>query len=203
MEPMARKAAKKSMPTLVIGTSTSKLLKRPLAAGFSLLELLVVVTIIGIFVGMAVLSIDITGRDRESEREAARLKGLLDLVREEALMQNRDFGILFNDGAYRFYVYDYVQGAWLMPADDRLLAEHSLGETLRLDLMVEDRQVILDSEFDNDVLEKPAPQVLLLSSGEMTPFELEVYRDFDGGRYVLTAELDGEMEITERGFPPQ
>jgi len=190
------------MPTLVTGISTERgpVLERFRSAGFSLLELLVVVAIIGIFVGVAVLSIGITGNDRESEHQISRLKTLLDLVREEALMQNRDFGVFFSGSAYRFYTYDYQLQSWLSPADDDLLSEHDLGAPLALDLVVEDREIVLDSEFNPKDDADPKPQVLILASGEMTPFEARISRSPTGGRYVLTAGVDGSMEVSSDGF---
>lgn len=165
-----------------------------------MLELLVVVAIIGVFVGAAVLSVGVTGNDRESERQIARLKGVLDLVREEALMQSRDYGVFFSRSAYRFYTYDYGLQAWSAPTDDRLLTQHSIGEQFELALVVEDRDVVLDDDFDPDSLDDPQPQVLILSSGEMTPFEARVFRDLDGGQYVLTGAVGGQTEISSRGF---
>ncbi len=200
---MGKKAAKKSMPILATGISIKYGIRRSCAAvsrGFTLLELLVVVAIIGIFVGAAALSIGIVGNDREVEQEAFRLKSLLDLVREEALMQSRDIGVLFSESAYRFFIYDYERLAWLEPTGDRLLAEHELRDQLSLTLMVEDREIVLDDDFDADGLDEPQPQVLMFSSGEMTPFEAAVFRDFQEGRYILSAEIDGTIEISDDGF---
>jgi general secretion pathway protein H len=188
-------------PISAIGTSTepSRAVERGAQKGFSLLELLVVIAIIGIFVGAAVLSVGIAGTDRDGEREAARLKGVLDLVREEAIMQSRDFGVFFSRSAYRFYTYDYARQAWLAPANDRLLAEHALDERLDFTLVVEDRELVLDNEFDAEDDDDPEPQVLILSSGEMTPFEARIFRDANAAEHVLTAAVDGTIEISSRG----
>lgn len=133
------------MPTSETGTSSSAALRHGAsrARGFSLLELLVVVAIIGIFTGIAVLSLGITGRDREIQQEAFRLKSLLSLVREEALMQNRDFGVEFTDTGYRFYTYDYSHGLWAEPVNDNLLKAHELRRPLGLSLNVEGRKLTL------------------------------------------------------------
>lgn len=190
------------MPTLETGTSTERkrVPEHRRSSGFSLLELLVVVAIIAIFVGVAVLSIGVTGNDRESERQISRLKTVIDLVREEALMQNRDFGVFFSTSAYRFYTYDYGVQSWLAPADDEFLAEHTIAEPLDLELVVEDRDIVLGDAFDPEDDAEPKPQVLILASGEITPFEARIARNGTEGRYVLTADVDGSMEVTSDGF---
>jgi general secretion pathway protein H len=172
--------------------------------GFSLLELLVVVAIIGILVGAAVLSLRDLGTDRAHEREQAeRLKSVLDLVREEAIMQNRDFGVLFTRSAYRFYTYDYGLQTWLAPAGDRLLAVHTIGDRLDFALAVEDREIVLAERIDADDEEDPEPQELILSSGEMTPFEARIFHDPIAGEHVLTAAVNGTIETETRGYPPR
>lgn len=173
---------------------------RPRAPGFSLIELLVVVTIIGIFAGAAVLSLGILGSDRDLEREALRFRSLLDLLMEEAILESRDYGVMFSERGYRFFVYDYQQLIWLDPVGDYYLAEHQLQEPLSMALALEDRQVALDLEFDPELLEEPQPHVTILASGGITPFEAEFYRDLNGGRFVLTADLDGSLTVSERGF---
>lgn len=179
-------------------SSARRALVRAGAAGFSLIELLVVLTIIGIFFGAAILSAGIVDNDRDVEQEAWRLKSVIDLVREEALMQSRDFGLLFGNDGYRFYVYDYDERAWLEPADDELLAPHGVDEGLELELSVEDRDLMLEPEEDDeerDTAETPEPQIMVLSSGELTPFDVVVRRASDRAAFRVTAELTGSTEI--------
>ena len=159
-----------------------------------------VVVIIGVFVGAAVLSLGVVGSDREIEREVFRLRTLLELLREEAVMQNRDYGVLFSETGYRFYIYDMERLLWFEPIDDRFLSARRLQEPLSLGLRLEDRDITLDSEFEPEALEEPEPQVVLLASGEMTPFEAAFYRELDGGQILLSSELDGTLEVSEVGF---
>lgn len=171
--------------------------------GFSLLELLVVVAIIAVFAGVAVLSLGTLGSDRVLQREAARLQGLIDLLTEEAVLETRDYGLLFSETGYRFYVYDYPTLTWLEPVGDQLLAERTLEETLLLSLELDDREVRLVRDFDTmDVNEQPQPQVIVFGTGEVTPFAVGFSREFNDGRFVLSTEFDGTTSITSDGFDP-
>ena len=155
------------------------------------------VTIIGVFVGVAVLSVGITGDARAVEREAFRLVTLLDLVREEALMQNRDYGLQFSESGYRFYLYDYLQLAWVEPEADQLLATYGLDGELSLTLSIEDREVELDASVSAQGIDVPQPQVLILSTGEVTPFDATLYREADGAGRVVSTGFDGTLEILD------
>jgi general secretion pathway protein H len=169
--------------------------------GFSLLELLVVVAIIGILVGAVVLSIDIVGSDREVEQETQRLRGMVELLHEEALMQGRDYGLMFTRTGYRFFVYDYRQLKWAEPLDDRLLRTRNLPKPFELAVTLDDRELELLRDFESQKIENPEPQVMILSSGELTPFEVDLYRDrAAGAHFTLKGELDGNLEVSKEGY---
>ena len=171
--------------------------------GFSLLELLVVVTIIAIFAGVAVLSLGTLGSDRDVQREATRLQSLIDLLAEEAVLESRDYGLFFSETGYRFYVYDHLTLTWLEPIGDQLLAERTLEEPLQLSLELEDREVRLEPDFDDmDVNEQPEPQVIVFGTGQVTPFAVGFFRELNGGRFVLSTEFDGTTSVTGDGFDP-
>jgi len=178
---------------------------RRAGAGFTLIELLVVVVIIGIFAGAAVLSLGVVGSDREIEREVFRLRTLLELLSEEAVLQNRDYGVEFSETGYRFYIYDNVTLLWFEPGNDRFLSERALEYPISLGLTLEDREITLDIEFEaeDEDIDQPEPQVIVLASGEMTPFDISFYRDLNGGQFILSAEIDGTLEVSQEGFDAQ
>jgi general secretion pathway protein H len=187
------------MPTSGTGISRSLAARRS-HAGFSLLELLIVVVIIGLLAGAVTLSMGSLGNDRELEEETRRLRGVMDLLHEESLMQSRDYGVMFTTTGYRFYVYDYQQLTWVVPQADRLLEQHTLSPQLSLTLVLDGRNVPLLREFEQQDVENPEPQVMLLASGEVTPFTIQVERDGIDGRFELSAKLDGELSLEEKGF---
>jgi general secretion pathway protein H len=187
------------MPTSGTGTYSERAL-RAAHAGFSLLELLVVVAIIGLLVQAVTLSMGALGNDREIEQETDRLRGLLGLLHEEALMQTRDYGVMFTETGYRVYVFDYTQLQWVVPQTDRLLETHALRAQLAMRLVLDGREVPLELDFESQDVESAEPQVMLLSSGELTPFTIEMERAGMAGRFELTGELDGKLSVSQEGF---
>ncbi|SVC85474.1 uncharacterized protein METZ01_LOCUS338328, partial [marine metagenome] len=138
----------------------------------------VVITIIGLLAGAAVLSIGVLGDGEETEREALRLQTILELLREEAVMQSRDYGILFSATGYRFYIYDHQILDWVESKNEKFLLEHKLEIPLKISLALDGRDLVLDESFEEKAFQKREPHVLILSSGEMTPFEAGLHREF-------------------------
>ena len=187
------------MPTSGTGIYRSRA-SRVASAGFSLLELLVVVAIIGLLAQAVALSWRALGNDQEIEQETTRLRGVIDLLHEEALMQSRDYGLMFTETGYRFYVFDYQQLEWVEAQGDDLLQPHALRPLLSMTLFLDGREVPLDPDFESQDIENAEPQVMLLSSGEVTPFQIEMSRDGVSGRFDLEVSLDGKVAVTQQEF---
>jgi general secretion pathway protein H len=160
--------------------------------GFSLLELLVVIVILSVIAATAVLSIGTLGSDERIDREARRLAALLQLAAEEALFQGRDLGLYVEEDRYQFLAYSRDSRLWTTTTGDRSFRERAMPEGLVLSLVVEDQDIELRTIDD---VEEIQPQVAIFSSGEMTPFELYIEREFSDVRYAIFGEADGTIEL--------
>ncbi|HEX7416436.1 MAG TPA: type II secretion system minor pseudopilin GspH [Steroidobacteraceae bacterium] len=158
-------------------------------AGFTLIEIMVVVVIIAIVAAGAIIAVSLTGRDHQLERESERLLQLIIYVREQAEMQTREFGLQCVPDGYQFVSYDSRHARWRAVDEDDALRLRTLPDGLALRLTVEGRAVVLKHPAEAD---EPVPHVMLFSNGDLTAFELTVQRE--AGRSVtLASDENGKV----------
>jgi general secretion pathway protein H len=170
--------------------------------GFTLLEILVVIVIIGVMVSMVSLSVGVLGADREVEDETRRFWAVLRQAREEAELQALDAAIFVGTSEYEFLRWDTRRNEWLPIVEDQLYAQRSLPEGLRFRLWLEGREIVLKpglpDRSQKDEHQKFPPQLTVLSSGDVVPFELHIERDGAPALWRLTALADGDLRIEQR-----
>jgi len=185
------------MPMSATGTSPTSLARQRRRAsgarrgpGFTLIEVLIVVVIIGVITAGIVLSVNITGRDRELEKESDRLLALFSYAREQAALQTREYGVMFQDDGYEFLTYDMRRATWRSVfEDDALIARH-LPDGLGFKLTVEARPVVLARPKDS---KDKTPQVMIFSNGDLTTFAATLERE--GGLRSVTLTEDNKGDV--------
>ena len=179
--------------------------------GFTLIELLVVIVIIGIVVSIAVVSLNALGRDPPAEKAAQQIADLAGLAAEQAVMQGQEYGLRIEPHAFEFYVYDGRN--WSVTKDDDLFRHRELGDDVTLSLVLEGSPVKLAppastanqdaaaastsaaTSGSSDATDRPLPQVLLLSSGELPVFEIDVSGSGDPKTYVVKGTLADGIQV--------
>jgi len=190
---MANLAAKR--PMQILATGTSRINPSHPSSGFTLVEILVVLVIIGIMIGGAVLSVQTASSDSTLDKERNRMVAVMDYLRDQANLQNREYGIRCFEGGYEFLVYDARNDLWLRLEDDTLTKARQLPAGIDMTLVIEGRQIVLPPAKIKD--DERRPQILLFSSGELNLFELTLQRE--GGRSVSfkPGSASENIEVTD------
>ncbi len=148
------------------------------AAGFTLVELLIVIVLIAVVMAVAVAGIGNRDGDAVLEEEAHRLAALIELARERAESSAQEWGLDVAETGYAFLVYDQRARRWELAEDERF-RERSLPDVLNLGVEVDARDALggraSRGRRDSRTAER-VPDILLLSSGESSQFELRIGR---------------------------
>jgi len=172
------------------------------ATGFTLLEILVVLVIIGVMVSMATLSIGLLGSDAQVEEETRRVWAVIRQAREEAELQAIDVAVFVGTSDYEFLRFDTRRNEWAPIVEDKLYAPRTLPEGLRFRLWMENREIVLKPGLPDrakkEENQKWPPQLTVLSSGDVVPFELQIERDGAPALWRMLSMADGDLRVEQR-----
>lgn len=176
----------------VLGASVKKALKTPLkksVRGFTLLEIMLVLLLMGLATSMVVTSIMPADSGAELKKMAGRFAAQLQAAHEEAILEGRDFGVVVMPDYYEFVM--YRDGKWQPVKGRRLLGRTSVAEEVQLTVYpgesiwrsslesaLEQEQGNSDSDFaytftsSEEDQQKTVPDLYIWSSAEVSPAEI-------------------------------
>ena len=174
--------------------------------GFTLIELLLVLVVVSIMASLLVVSIS-DNPAQQMDREAARLKAVLNMASEEALMQGLEISLAVTEspegvGGYQFLLLDPNDLSWQSSAD-KPFNFHALPADMSMQVLPTNgpsqspqfgRQMEKLQQLKSEKRWKPL--LLFLSSGENTPFSMTLkHKAFDG---QISINSDGMSGVTIR-----
>ena len=110
---------------------------------------------------------------------------LIHLAKEEAILNRQELAVKFSPNAYEFLRLEDED--WVPYSENKLFYQRELGDEYELRLLQDGISVSLQEE--------DAGRILLLSSGEMTPFELFFGLLDSEARYHLIGNALGDITV--------
>ncbi|HSH31029.1 MAG TPA: hypothetical protein VK971_14070, partial [Thiohalobacter sp.] len=127
-----------------------------------------------------------------------RFTALVRLAAEQAVLRSEEWAVQIEADRYRFLRLDETPGRepeWIPIEDDALFRARELEPGTRLELELEGREMSLVDAGDEDGDEAGIkPTLLLLSSGDVSPFVAEFEARDTDSRFRITSNLLGELE---------
>ena len=108
-------------------------MRRRRELGFTLVEMLVVLAIIGVMAGVTVLGMGSAGRNASVQAEAQRFAASIQLAADEALVTDRRLGLGWDGEGYSFLEWNSGQGQWQPHGSADLGGRHELPDEMSLE----------------------------------------------------------------------
>lgn len=157
--------------------------------GFTLIELMVVMMIIGLLASLVMISFPDSSVKKISHTETRRLAGLVKLASENATLKARAVGIEFSNNSYRFLVRN-TSSEWI-PLNDKIFRKRLIPNNLQIEIELFGK--LKKFKLDDTL----GPQVLLSASGEITPFTARISPRNEKAFYQLKAQFGGYVAIED------
>jgi general secretion pathway protein H len=170
-------------------------------AGFTLIEIMVVIFIIGILAAFASLKIGGRAVDDQLQTEAERFQQLVSLAEEESQVKGIPIGLRFTASGYEFLSMG-DKGQWVNYSQGAL-RPRPLQAPFFAELWVEGRMVPPAQDQQAGALaldkeQKVLPQILLLPGGEVTAFAADMKVEGYPFYFHIESDVLGRMQFERR-----
>ena len=128
------------------------------AHGFTLIEILVVVLIVGITIGFALLAFGDFGSKRRIVMSAEQFVNYVKFAQQQAIMETSTLGISVNNNSYQLMRFQST-GKWSNMSQKNVFRQQHFPDS-----------AVVRLENTNNI--RNAPQIIINSSGDMTTFKL-------------------------------
>jgi general secretion pathway protein H len=156
--------------------------------GFTLIEIITVVFIIGMILTFASLSVG-QHSDKTLQQEAKRLHYLIKLASEESVLRSTSMAMEFSKQGYQFV---QIAGDQFVPLEgDKLFRKREFPGEMEIQMQLYGQEVSFDDE-------ERVPRIYILSSGEMTEFKISLRLE-DSQPYTVTGNIIGQVELLAPG----
>ena len=161
---------------------------KPLSSGrgFTIMEILVVVTIISIIASVIVLNTDLNRPESNLKTHSTHVQKILRLLMQEAILEDRNFALSILPDQYLVLEYD---GQGWNPSGDKLFKVLKKTSDFQDELLVDKHLVKIEKT------DAPEPHILILSSGEMSIFEWQIEDRKNRLKVRLTSTMLGQLTL--------
>lgn len=174
-------------------------------SGFTLLEVLVVVTLLALFASMTLPMMGRNPSGEDLDYQGERLRNTVQILSENSLFRGELLALRVDADTYQPMQYDVTERAFLDMAGDEALAGYTLPSQYLLEWQLADEESSDEqtlayaanalSEPDTKEEETPSPQIFFFPSGESTPITL-LLRDSEQNRELrLIVDPAGRVVI--------
>tara|TARA_Y100001947_G_C10322371_1_gene296773 strand:+ start:1026 stop:1565 length:540 start_codon:yes stop_codon:yes gene_type:complete len=153
--------------------------------GFTLIEILIVVLVIGVLLGVVTTSFTGSSNAVVIEGFAQRMITRVEMARDKAIQQNMEWGMRIENDSYYFMKFNQARGAW-SKYSERPFETESITSDIEMSVRADSYEGSLASQ------DQLLPHIVFFSSGEVTPFEISI-NHLAAPDTVLSLESDGFM----------
>lgn len=153
--------------------------------GYSLIEILVVLLIIGITVGFALLSWGDFGEKRRCLNAAYQFQQYVELVQQQAILESTTFGIKINLHSYETLRF-ISDEKWQPLTKNRSIHYKQLSDS-----------IMLHSHQHSSTISKLTPEIIIQPSGELSAFTLDFGSNTQPKMVQVIGASSGDLKIQQ------